>query len=181
VDASPTVAATKLVFPNGTLGVVGTVATYTPAASATVTLTSRLAYVASSNLHNPLALSAGTWADVVSNQNFTVAGTSSLLLVTVRLACSLVNGNGSVTNVGCAAQIDSAGTPINAPLGGDVLAATSGAGMLNGGSFFLSGLSAGTHTIKIRAKSGGTASLYCRPSGAADYEFAEISIYEVSP
>jgi hypothetical protein len=32
VDASPSVAATKLVLPNGTLGVVGTVATYTPAA-----------------------------------------------------------------------------------------------------------------------------------------------------
>lgn len=31
VDASPTVSATKLVFPNGTLGVVGAVATYTPA------------------------------------------------------------------------------------------------------------------------------------------------------
>jgi hypothetical protein len=31
VDGSPTVAATKLVLPNGTLGVVGTVATYTPA------------------------------------------------------------------------------------------------------------------------------------------------------
>lgn len=32
VDGSPSVAASKLVFPNGTLGVVGTVATYTPAA-----------------------------------------------------------------------------------------------------------------------------------------------------
>jgi hypothetical protein len=32
VDGTPTVAATKLVLPNGTLGVVGTVATYTPAA-----------------------------------------------------------------------------------------------------------------------------------------------------
>jgi hypothetical protein len=32
VDGSPTVAATKLVLPNGTLGVVGTVATYTPSA-----------------------------------------------------------------------------------------------------------------------------------------------------
>ena len=31
VDGTPTVAATKLVLPNGTLGVVGTVATYTPA------------------------------------------------------------------------------------------------------------------------------------------------------
>jgi hypothetical protein len=31
VDGSPTVSATKLVLPNGTLGVVGTVATYTPA------------------------------------------------------------------------------------------------------------------------------------------------------
>ena len=31
VDGSPTVAATKFVLPNGTLGVVGTVATYTPA------------------------------------------------------------------------------------------------------------------------------------------------------
>ena len=31
VDGSPTVGATKLVLPNGTLGVVGTVATYTPA------------------------------------------------------------------------------------------------------------------------------------------------------
>jgi hypothetical protein len=33
VDGSPTVAATRLVLPNGTLGVVGTVATYTPAVS----------------------------------------------------------------------------------------------------------------------------------------------------
>ena len=33
VDGSPTVGATKLVLPNGTLGVVGTVATYTPAAA----------------------------------------------------------------------------------------------------------------------------------------------------
>jgi hypothetical protein len=36
VDGSPTVEATKLVLPNGTLGVVGTVATYTPDASALV-------------------------------------------------------------------------------------------------------------------------------------------------
>jgi len=34
VDGTPTVSATKLVLPNGTLGVVGTVATYTPAAGA---------------------------------------------------------------------------------------------------------------------------------------------------
>lgn len=33
-DGTPTVAASKLVLPNGTLGVVGTVATYTPAAGA---------------------------------------------------------------------------------------------------------------------------------------------------
>ncbi len=37
VDTSPTVSATKLVFPNGTLGVVGTVATYTPTTGAPTT------------------------------------------------------------------------------------------------------------------------------------------------
>jgi hypothetical protein len=37
VDGSPTVAATKLVLPNGTLGVVGTVATYTPTGGGSLT------------------------------------------------------------------------------------------------------------------------------------------------
>jgi hypothetical protein len=49
VDASPSVAATKLVFPNGTLGVVGTVATYTPTGGSSGSLVFLEAHTASSS------------------------------------------------------------------------------------------------------------------------------------
>jgi hypothetical protein len=60
VDASPSVAATKLVLPNGTLGVVGTVATYTPSGGGTVDWAQDISESGASFAN--FTANTGTWA-----------------------------------------------------------------------------------------------------------------------
>jgi hypothetical protein len=60
VDASPSVAATKLVMPNATLGVVGTVATYTPSGGGTVDWAQDISESGASFAN--FTANTGTWA-----------------------------------------------------------------------------------------------------------------------
>lgn len=139
---------------------------------------SRLNYGPAADHLNGAALTANTFADVFANQNFNVATANAYVLVTVRFSCNILSTTGTHSD-GCRAVIDSAGTPINVPLSGDV-ALVNNYGNLTGGAFLLSTLTAATHTIKLQVICSQTATAFCRANSAPNFEFAYIDIVEIS-
>jgi hypothetical protein len=131
----------------------------------------RLAYTGG-DLLNGAALGAGTLVDLQANQNFTVSSTASVLLAHVRTGV-LVTAAGAF-NCALRALID--GTQAE-KLSNEWGAASTFVG-LNGGSFAMTGLSAGTHTIKLQVRADVAATGYCRGASAATYEFCLITIEE---
>jgi hypothetical protein len=101
VDGSPTVAATKLVLPNGTLGVVGTVATYTPTGGGSLTE----AYVGYNTIGGSWETSAANeWA--IAKQ---IVLANDCLIDTVEAYMQAVAGN--IAYLSAALYTDNAGNP----------------------------------------------------------------------
>lgn len=134
----------------------------------------RLVYAASTNLLSGAALTAATWADLQANQNFTVSSTASVLLVHARVGM-LVTAAGAF-NCALRALVD--GTQAE-KLTNEWGAASTFVG-LGGGSFAMTGLAAGTHTIKLQVIADVTATAYCRASSVPTYEFCLLTIEEYS-
>jgi hypothetical protein len=86
----------------------------------------------------------------------------------------------AVLSLATRAVIDSAGTPVNVVLGGGISEINNFANA-GGGSFILSGLAAGTHTIKTQVIAGQNATAYCRASSLPNFEFLAIHITEFNP
>lgn len=133
-----------------------------------------LTFEPTSDFYNGGSLSATTWTDLHSDQSFTVDATTDIIQISV-------SGNVQVgTNTQQASSrlvIDSATTPIVKPLGGgrvfggDYLNVLAGAG-----SFTLTGLSAGTHTVKVQIYSATNQTIYSRPSTLPDTEGYRLQI-----
>lgn len=127
---------------------------------------------------NISGIAVDTWTDVIANQNFTVDDANSIIMITA---------NGMITlgsNGQCFARtrfvIDSGGTPQNILYGGTIVLSSAGMNGLNGGSpIFITGLSAGTHTVKLQAWIDGTGSITCRASSLSPHESLAIRVLEL--
>lgn len=130
------------------------------------------------------SVSAGTWTDIISNQNFTVANTGSILEFDVRSMIQTAETSGGDDFVGGRIVIDSAGTPINKQFAGDI-AGDYNTGYFNpfkgSGTVKVTGLSAGTHTVKVQIYLGGGGNFYLRPSASGGFEFLGLQVTEISP
>lgn len=139
----------------------------------------RLNVAAGTDIASGLALTAGTYADIFPNQNFTATATG-VYLVMIRFSCAI----GAVAGAGgggARAIINSAGTPINVKFGGASWPAAGQGVVGSGGTFSLGpGLPAGTNTIKLQAVSSVNAQAFCRASTVPNTEFAEIQILEMN-
>jgi len=138
----------------------------------------RLVYVASTDLLSGAAMTANTWNDVDANHNFTVASTASVYLVAVNCQVKAISG-ATGAELASRAIIDAAGTPQTVQLGG-AFCQNSGNGAIGGGAFYVTGLAAGTHTIKVQVYGNAAWTAYCRASAQANVEFLNIVIYELS-
>ena len=143
--------------------------------------TVRLSAIESTDFASGTVLTNTTWVDFKANQNFTVGSSSSIIII--MLDSSANAGGGTIVNTSIVSRvvIDSAGTPIIKNYGG---ATTQTAGQYvnpfsGGGMILLTGLSAGTHTIKTQIySSGGSQSMYCRAATIA-YEFFTTNVLEL--
>jgi len=114
----------------------------------------RLSAIEATDLHNGTACAANTWVDCKGNQNFTVDSSTSLIIISISARAHLGStSTAAVTN--SRIIIDSAGTPITRYLGGMTGAGANGyANPFAGGSLcVLTGLAAGTHTVKSQVLS----------------------------
>lgn len=128
------------------------------------------------------AISAGTAFDVIANQNFTKAVAGSLIEIKVRGNC-FANDNVNNQYV-ISVVVNSGGTPITKYLGGaaDPYTTTPVNARANpfggGGSVFISGLSAATHTVKVQITAISNDHFYLRASTNTPYEFANVQVIE---
>lgn len=138
-----------------------------------------LDYALSSDLTN-VALTGGSPTDIIANQNFTKVAAGSLIEVIVR-GCAFCED--ATYNEYCIQiVIDSAGTPITKIMGAaesnsDTFVARNNP-FGGGSSVYISGLSAATHTVKVQILPQEDDHLYCRASGEAPQEFANVQVIE---
>lgn len=104
------------------------------------------------------SLGTNTWTDIVSNQTFRVDSPRSLIVIYVRGVIRVGNA-GVVFESAARLVIDSAGTPINKLLSGNICeTGTQYQNVLAGAHpIRLKGLAAGNHTVKLQGFSWGTA------------------------
>lgn len=141
----------------------------------------RLSAIESTDLFNGTATAQNTWIDFKGNQNFTVDSTTSLILISISGRAH----HGSTTAAAVTASrliIDSGGTPITRYWGGmTASAANSFANPFSGGStVVLTGLAAGTHTVKTQILSTIANSIvYCRIATVPLEEHFRTEVWEI--
>lgn len=136
----------------------------------------RLSYAQTADVLNGAALTAHTFADVTTAQNFTVSSTATFLLFTVRLG-TVATFAGSAFSYASRALLDGA---IAVPLSGGASAAA-GYASAESSSFWYAGLAPGTHTIKIQVVASQNATAYLRAASAPNYEFCGVQVVELNP
>lgn len=136
-------------------------------------------YDASTDIFNNTSISASTWTDVYSDQNFTVSSSSSVLLIAIQGTCQL--GNTNIADNIARINIDSAGTPVLKKFGGVKSVVAAQYGNPFGGSAFIAiaGLSAGVHTIKVQIFTTAANKAYLRASASPDTEYLSVQITEI--
>lgn len=166
-----------------TLVTVNSSGTVTPVASSGTAGTSiLLTYDLGADITNQ-AITGGTYFDLFANQNFTVASASSIVEVVLR-GMGFFNDNASSAEYMCRVNIDSGGTPVLKYMSGgsDYASGTNVRGNpLVGGTVFISGLSAATHTIKAQITASGNQHFYCRASTngpPSNGEFLQVQVIE---
>lgn len=123
----------------------------------------------------------GSWTDLSSNTNFTKSRSGSMLRISGRFAGQVRETTSGEDLVAARVVIDSAGTPQYLMLASAIWNDTYGNNyfMLQGGTTtHLTGLSSGTHTVKIQAITGATGDIYLRPSAGSPYEYGIVEIVE---
>jgi hypothetical protein len=114
-----------------------------------------------------LALSATTETDLTTNQSFTVAGPASVIAISWRgyIQDSITSAAGGVAT---RMRLDSAGADTLYYIGGErVNAAGNFANPLSGsGTTWITGLSAGTHTVKLRLFNDAAGTAHMRATGS---------------
>jgi len=134
----------------------------------------RLAAIESTDFCNGVALgTAGTWYDLKANQNFTVDNANSIIAINV--SGNMFIGGAGTPTIASRLVIDSAGTPIYRYLGGTYIYVNNGFGncLTGAGTHYITGLAAGTHTVKTQGVSNvNTNTAYCRPAANIYESFA---------
>ena len=145
---------------------------------------SRLQAIESSDLFSGTSLTSSTWTDFKGNQNFTVDNANSIILISIIGRATMgISGGGGVGNISSRIVIDSAGTPITRRVGGAPatnVASEYGNPFSGSGMIIVTGLSAGTHTIKTQVYADfANCLLYCRCSTLPDIECFATYIVEL--
>jgi hypothetical protein len=162
VDGSPTDAAvTKIVFPNGTLGITSHVATYTPSGGG-----SGAGTILATNVYAPgspatMVQSSGTMGDADAT-NMKVTATTGATCI-VRLSGTLRANTGAAAGDRCywGIRIGSSTPTGGGPQFMKYIQATLGANLLDAVAvdFYLSGLTPGSNIFKWGIAGGGAASM----------------------
>lgn len=142
---------------------------------------SRLAAIEAADLFSGTALTAATWTDFKANQNFTVDNASSVILINI-VGSAQVGSTSTTSLISSRIIVDSAGTPITRYNGGAFApgANLNGNPFAGGGTIIITGLTAGTHTIKTQIYSTAANSIvFCRPLTILNSEFFATYIYEL--
>jgi hypothetical protein len=126
-----------------------------------------LDYTEASDFSN-VSVSAATWTDYGSgNQTFTKQHADSLLEIVVRTIGQATDTSGSDDIIALRGVIDSAGTPVYGYFHSQIESQNLYHGLV-GGSFFVEGLAAGSHTVKTQVWVSGGGNYYMRPSSAPE-------------
>ena len=127
-------------------------------------ITVRLNAVETTDFANGTLLTQNVWTDFKTNQNFTVGKSTSTIMINI--TCSALQGQSTSGAEVSRVVLDSAGTPQTLNWGGSYSVTTTYSNPFSGGTaLYITGLSAGTHTIKTQVLSQGTGNAsYCRPA-----------------
>lgn len=138
----------------------------------------RLSATEVTDIHSGTAVTSSTWTDFKGNQNFTVASTDSVIGISLAVGC-IVGGSGT-PDIMSRIVIDSGGTPVYKYYGSTrVNTAASFGNPFNGGVVYITGLSAGVHTIKSQIYVGAAgSSIYCRALTVPNQEFCSTYVIE---
>jgi hypothetical protein len=136
----------------------------------------QLNYVAATDLWNGTTLVAGSNTDLNTNQSFTVDDANSVVAISVRGSGILVSAS-AATGLGATYILVDGVSRYR--MGGSLIAGSADYHDLLGGDAFITGLSAGTHNVRIQ----GTAALtnlpgYCRAATQSATEGLEIQVLE---
>lgn len=136
-----------------------------------------LNYAASTDLFDNTALTADTWTDIIANQNFTVSSVDDVIAIS---AFGSVRGGNASGFAVVQIVVDSGGTPVTKQIGFTWINATTFENFMCGTSvFYLTGLSAGTHTVKLQMRSNQTAAIYLRASSVPLQEFLSVQVIKL--
>lgn len=138
-----------------------------------------LSYTETTNTLNGAAISASVYFDVIANQTFIVGDANSIIEVVV-LAGMIITTATVNTLVATRILIDSAGTPVAQTISSDILAVAGGFvnPMTGNAPVYLTGLAAGSHTIKLQGLSTIAGTAYCRCASTPGSEFVTVKVVE---
>lgn len=127
---------------------------------------------------NGTAVTATNTLDIFANQSFTVASSGSGIVEFSMRGVVLANSSGS--QVGTRLVIDSAGTPLNVPLGGGTPTSNFPNVLAGSAPVKVSGLSVGSHTVKLQVlnAAGASIAVYCR-SLASEAEYVGLQVTQL--
>ena len=139
----------------------------------------RLNEAETTDVKNGSSLTANTWTDVIANKDFTVDNSNSTILISFSGCLQVVTSvSGGWASTRCV--IDSGGTPQNLKLGGAPNIGTAVNPLTGAGTLSITGLSAGTHTIKLQTIFGASgASIYLRAATQSNQEFLTTTVVEL--
>lgn len=144
----------------------------------TTSTTVLLSYIANTDLADTLAISATTWTDSGVNQSFIVNSATSKVAV----SCNgnyRVGAGASIQDIAARLVFDVAGTPITRYLSGNQVPGTALTNVLSGaGDIVLTGLTAGTHTVKMQIYNTVAGQAFCRASTQPNTEFFSMYVLE---
>ncbi|HEX6786950.1 MAG TPA: hypothetical protein VF076_07115 [Acidimicrobiales bacterium] len=136
----------------------------------------RLSYALAADVFTGSGLGANLNADMVAAQSFTVDSTTSVVGVSAYGSLMATS-----TTVSASAQIRVIVDATVIPIGSGILAVASGFFVASGGTtVWLTGLAAGSHTVKVNVMAGAAnLNVYLRAATVPNTEFAGVSVVEV--
>jgi len=125
------------------------------------------------------AITANTWLDLCSNQSFSITDSSSIVELALESMMQIKHNTGGDKTYEARLLVDGS---LDYHFGGDVRQDTSQYhGFEPSGSVKLTGLSAGTHTVKAQIKLSSAGDYYLRPSASGGFEYLRIQVTEYAP
>lgn len=140
----------------------------------------QLNYQAASDLASSLALTAGAWTDIGTDQSFSVAAQGGTVEIQAGGFIEVLAGASASCVLGSRVVVDSATAPRYFRLGGDHVAAARWGNALSGASpiTIAGGLAVGTHTAKIQVYTDQPATADCRCSTLPNQHALGIRVWQ---